>query len=89
MLNLAWRCPRKNAWNRLNVIANGKINCSENNSSTRYSVRVREGLLESSFFLTENPYYRAGKLAEIYEYCKRDVDTARQVYPRLTFAKSV
>lgn len=34
------------------------------------------------------PYYRAGKLAEIYEYCKRDVDTTRQVYRRLTFAKS-
>lgn len=33
------------------------------------------------------PYYRAGKLAEIYEYCKRDVDTVRQVYRRLTFAK--
>ena len=29
----------------------------------------------------------AGKLAEIYEYCKRDVDTARQVYRRLTFTK--
>ena len=51
-------------------------------------MRVREGPLESSFFLTEHPYYRAGKLAEIYEYCKRDVDTARQVYRRLTFAKS-
>jgi 3'-5' exonuclease len=34
------------------------------------------------------PYYRAGKLPEIYEYCKRDVDTARQVYRRLTFTKS-
>ena len=34
------------------------------------------------------PYYRAGKLAEIYEYCTRDVDTVRQVYRRLTFAKS-
>jgi hypothetical protein len=34
------------------------------------------------------PYYRAGKLTEIYEYCKRDVDTARQVYRRLTFAKT-
>lgn len=31
------------------------------------------------------PYYRAGKLAEIYEYCKRDVDTVRHVYRRLTF----
>ncbi|HEX7233455.1 MAG TPA: ribonuclease H-like domain-containing protein [Candidatus Binatia bacterium] len=31
------------------------------------------------------PYYRAGKLAEIIEYCKRDVDCARKVYRRLTF----
>ena len=49
---------------------------------------VREGLLRSSIFLTEHPYYRASKLAEIYEYCTRDVDTVRQVYRRLTFAKS-
>jgi len=34
------------------------------------------------------PYYGAGKLAEIYEYRKRDVETARQVYRRLTFAKN-
>jgi len=34
------------------------------------------------------PYYRAGKLAEIVEYCKRDVDSVRQVYRRLTFAKA-
>ena len=33
------------------------------------------------------PYYRAGKLAEIVEYCKRDVNSTRQVYRRLTFAK--
>ncbi len=33
------------------------------------------------------PYYRAGKLPEIVEYCKRDVDSVRQVYHRLTFAK--
>jgi 3'-5' exonuclease len=32
------------------------------------------------------PYYRAGKLAEIIAYCKRDVDSTRQVYRRLTFA---
>ena len=51
-------------------------------------MRVREGLLESRFFLTEHSYDRAGKLAEIYEYCKRDVDTARQVYRRLTFTKN-
>ena len=34
------------------------------------------------------PYYRAGKLTEIIEYRKRDVDTVRQVYRRLTFTKS-
>jgi predicted PolB exonuclease-like 3'-5' exonuclease len=33
------------------------------------------------------PYYRAGKIAEIVEYCKRDVDSVRQVYRRLTFTK--
>jgi len=33
------------------------------------------------------PYYRAGKLSEIVEYCKRDVDSVRQLYKRLTFAK--
>jgi len=33
------------------------------------------------------PYYRAGKLPEIIEYCKRDVDSVRQVYRRLTFTK--
>ena len=34
------------------------------------------------------PYYRAGKLDEIVEYCKRDVDAARQVYRRLTFTNA-
>jgi 3'-5' exonuclease len=34
------------------------------------------------------PYYRAGKLTEICEYCKCDVDTVRKVYHRLTFAPS-
>lgn len=33
------------------------------------------------------PYYRDGKLTEIYEYCKRDVDTVRQVYRWLSFTK--
>jgi predicted PolB exonuclease-like 3'-5' exonuclease len=31
------------------------------------------------------PYYRAGKLTEIIEYCKRDVDSARKIYRHLTF----
>jgi predicted PolB exonuclease-like 3'-5' exonuclease len=31
------------------------------------------------------PYYRAGKLPDICEYCKCDVETVRQVYRRLTF----
>jgi predicted PolB exonuclease-like 3'-5' exonuclease len=34
------------------------------------------------------PHYRAGKLPEIIDYCKRDVASVRQVYRRLTFAKS-
>jgi hypothetical protein len=34
------------------------------------------------------PYYCAGRLPEICEYCKRDVETVRQVYRRLTFAKT-
>ena len=33
------------------------------------------------------PYYRAGKIPEIVEYCKRDVESVRQVYKRLTFTK--
>lgn len=34
------------------------------------------------------PYYRAGKLAEIVEYCKCDVNSVRQVYRWLTFAQN-
>jgi 3'-5' exonuclease len=34
------------------------------------------------------PYYRAGKLAEIVNYCKCDVDSVRQVYRWLTFTKA-
>jgi predicted PolB exonuclease-like 3'-5' exonuclease len=33
------------------------------------------------------PYYRAGKIPEIVEYCKRDVESVRAVYKRLTFTK--
>jgi predicted PolB exonuclease-like 3'-5' exonuclease len=32
------------------------------------------------------PYYRAGKLADIVNYCKCDVDSVRRVYRRLTFS---
>ena len=32
------------------------------------------------------PYYRDGRLPEICDYCKCDVETVRQVYRRLTFA---
>jgi predicted PolB exonuclease-like 3'-5' exonuclease len=32
------------------------------------------------------PYYRAGKIADIVNYCKCDVDSVRQVYRRLTFS---
>jgi hypothetical protein len=34
------------------------------------------------------PYFCAGKLPDICDYCKRDVETVRQVYRRLTFADS-
>jgi predicted PolB exonuclease-like 3'-5' exonuclease len=33
------------------------------------------------------PYYRDGRLMDICEYCKRDVESVRQVYRWLTFAK--
>lgn len=33
------------------------------------------------------PYYRAGKLADIVEYCKCDVNSVRQVYRWLTFTR--
>ena len=33
------------------------------------------------------PFYRAGKLPEIVEYCKRDVESVRAVYKRLMFTK--
>ena len=32
------------------------------------------------------PYFQAGRLPEICDYCIRDVETVRQVYRRLTFA---
>jgi DNA polymerase elongation subunit (family B) len=32
------------------------------------------------------PYFRAGRFAEICDYCSRDVETVRRVYRRLTFA---
>lgn len=31
-------------------------------------------------------YYRAGKLEDIYTYCKKDVEVTRSVYKKLTFA---
>jgi hypothetical protein len=34
------------------------------------------------------PYYRDGRLAEICAYCKRDVESVREVYRWLTFAKA-
>ncbi len=32
-------------------------------------------------------YFRAGRLAEIYDYCKGDVETVRKVYRRMTFSE--
>lgn len=34
------------------------------------------------------PMYQAGKIKEIADYCQHDVDLTREVYKRLTFAKS-
>lgn len=34
------------------------------------------------------PYYRAGKVPEIVEYCKCDVNSARQLYRWLTFTRN-
>jgi DNA polymerase elongation subunit (family B) len=34
------------------------------------------------------PYYRDGRLAEICAYCKRDVESVREVYRWLTFTKT-
>ncbi len=31
-------------------------------------------------------YYQAGKLSDIHEYCKRDVETVKRVYHRMTFS---
>jgi len=42
----------------------------------------KEGLDDSKVY----PYYCAGKLSEICDYCKRDAESVRQVYRRLTFA---
>jgi DNA polymerase elongation subunit (family B) len=34
------------------------------------------------------PYYRDGKLMDICEYCKRDVESVREIYRWLTFTKA-
>ena len=31
-------------------------------------------------------YYQAGNLADIYDYCKRDVETVKRIYRRMTFS---
>ncbi len=33
-------------------------------------------------------FYNTGRLADIYEYCKRDVQTVREIYRRMTFART-
>ena len=33
-------------------------------------------------------YYQAGNLSDIHEYCKRDVETVKRVYRRMTFSVS-
>jgi predicted PolB exonuclease-like 3'-5' exonuclease len=44
----------------------------------------KEGLDGSKVY----PYYREGRLAEICAYCKRDVESVREVYRWLTFTKN-
>jgi predicted PolB exonuclease-like 3'-5' exonuclease len=44
----------------------------------------KEGIDGSQVF----DFYKAGKLDEIADYCKRDVETTRAVYKRMTFAES-
>jgi hypothetical protein len=44
----------------------------------------KEGLDGSKVY----PYYCAGKLPDICDYCKRDVETVRQIYRRLTFTQN-
>lgn len=34
------------------------------------------------------PYYQAGRLDEIYAYCKRDVETVRKIYHFMTFTSA-
>ena len=33
-------------------------------------------------------FYKTGKLDEIYEHCKRDVQTVREIYRRMTFTET-
>jgi predicted PolB exonuclease-like 3'-5' exonuclease len=33
------------------------------------------------------PYYREGRLTDICDYCKRDVESVREIYRWLTFTK--
>ena len=58
------------------------IASATSDSKGRFSIPSPKESLDGSKVY---PYYRAGKLAEIIEYCKRDVDSTRQVYRRLTF----
>lgn len=62
----------------------GREHASLDSLSKTLSLPSPKGTLDGSKVY---PYYRAGKLAEIVDYCKCDVDSVRQVYRRLTFAK--
>jgi 3'-5' exonuclease len=61
----------------------GREHASLDTLSKALSIPSPKGKLDGSKVY---PYYREGKLAEICEYCKCDVDSVRQVYRRLTFS---
>lgn len=63
----------------------GREHASLDTLSRALSIPSPKGTLDGSKVY---PYYRAGKLLEIINYCKCDVDSVRRVYRRLTFTKA-
>jgi predicted PolB exonuclease-like 3'-5' exonuclease len=60
----------------------GREHASLDLLSKTLSLRSPKEILDGSKVY---PYYRAGKIADIINYCRCDVDSVRQVYRRLTF----
>ena len=61
----------------------GKIN-SEDLAKVSYIVYKNR---EENPINTVYNFYKAGKIKEICEYCKRDVEATREVYQRMTFSE--